>query len=131
LLFFYKEGIQMAFTFPTDSNSKAGAVHANGPGTDFYVPTREQGSESITGSLANVTTAGTRIQLPAQACREVTIIALRSNTSSIFVGGSNVSSTVYGAELLSRDTITIKVSDASLIYMDSSVNGEGVSYLVI
>lgn len=39
----------MAFTFPTDSNNKAGAVKSIGGGNDFSVPTQETGYEAISG----------------------------------------------------------------------------------
>lgn len=86
---------------------------------------------SLKGAIQNVTTAGTRIQLPAYSCKEITIIAKKGNTGSIFVGGSDVSSTVYGAELEKKESVTISVSNANLIYIDSSVSGEGVSYVAI
>jgi hypothetical protein len=121
----------MPFTFPTDSNGNAGAVKQTADGNDYRVPTWEQGSESLTGALATVTTAGTAIQLPSLACRKVLIIALKSNTGSIYLGGSNVSSTVYGAELQARDSIEVEISNTNLVYLNASVNGEGVSYLAI
>lgn len=119
------------FTFPQDSNAKAGAVHQTEDGTDFYVPSREQGSQSITGALQNVTTAGTRVQLPNLPCREITIIARRTNTGYIYVGGNTVSSTSFGAELEAKDSVTLKVSNTNLIWIDASVSGEGISYIAI
>jgi hypothetical protein len=89
------------------------------------------GSNALKGAVQNVTTATTRVQLPAYACREVTIIAKRGNTGYIYVGGNDVSSTVYGAELASKDSVTIAVSNTNLIYIDASVSGEGVSYVAI
>jgi len=89
------------------------------------------GSNVIKGAVQNVTTAGTRVQLPNFPCREVTIIAKRTNTGYIFVGGSDVSSTVYGAELAANDSITIAVNNTNLIWIDASVSGEGVSYVAV
>lgn len=121
----------MPFTFPNDSNSKAGAVKPTTDGTDFFVPVREQGSEALTANVQNVTTAGTAVQLPNVPCRKVMIIAKRANTGYIYVGGSNVTSSVYGAELGAKDSMVIEVSNANLLYLNSSVNGEGVSYFAI
>jgi hypothetical protein len=121
----------MAFTFPQDSNNKAGAVKPTSNGSDFYVPTREQGSESIIGAIVTITTNGTATQLPSATTREVTVIALDTNTGYIYLGGSNVSSTNYGAKLSAKDSITLRVSNANLIYITSSVDGEGVSYVAI
>lgn len=121
----------MAFTFPTDSSTKAGAVHATADGTDFYVPSREMGSESVSSGILNVTTAGTAVQFPSTLCRRLLIIAKRGNTGSIYVGNSTVTSTSYGAELLAGDSLELNISNASLLYINSSVNGEGVSYIAI
>ena len=89
------------------------------------------GSNAIKGALAAVTTAGTRVQLPDYACREVTIIAKSTNTGSIYIGGSNVASSVYGAALLKNDSITLPVNNTNLLYIDASVNGEGISYFAL
>jgi len=86
---------------------------------------------NVTGALATVTTAGTRVQLPFIACREITIIAKRANTGFIYVGGSDVASSKYGAELAAKDSITIPVANANQIYINSSVSGEGISYVAI
>ena len=89
------------------------------------------GSNAIKGALAAVTTAGARVQLPAYACREVTIVAKAANTGTIYVGGADVASTVYGVALLKNDSITLAVSNTNLLYIDASVNGEGVSYFAL
>jgi len=102
------------------------AVNANGS-----INVQLTGSNAIKCAVQTVTTAGTRVQLPNYACREVTIIALRTNTGRIYVGGSDVSSTVYGADLGPQDSITLPVSNTNLIYIDASVSGEGISYVAI
>lgn len=89
------------------------------------------GSNVFKGVTATVVTAGTRVQLPNYDCHEVTIIAKRANAGCIYVGGSDVSSTVYGAELAAKDSITLVVNNTNLIYIDSSINGEGISYVAI
>lgn len=109
-------------------------------GTDAYEPvqgingainTKPIGSGSLVGAIQNVTTAGTRVQLPNTPCYEVTIIAKRGNTGYIYVGGTNVSSSVYGVELAAKESYTFMVSNANLIYIDASVSGEGVSYIAL
>ncbi len=89
------------------------------------------GSSINVSNVATVTTAGTRVQLPDIPCREITIIAKRLNTGYIFVGGSNISSTVYGVELAAKESFTFAVANANLIYIDASVSGEGISYVAI
>ncbi|MCZ8520113.1 MULTISPECIES: hypothetical protein [Paenibacillus] len=85
-------------------------------------------SSNFKSNVVKVQTPGTRVQLPDIPCKEITIIALRSNTGSIFVGDSTVSSTVFGAEFLQRDGLTFVVNNASEFYIDASVAGEGVSF---
>lgn len=121
----------MSYTFPQDTNGKAGAVKPTANGADFFVPTREQGSETLIGALQSVTTAGTAVQLPSNIIREITIVALDTNTGFIYVGGAGVSSTVYGIKLASKESITLRLSNSNLVYINSSVSGEGVSYVAI
>lgn len=87
------------------------------------------GNSTIGDGSQNVTTAGTRVQLSSSsvACKKVHIQAKVGNTGSIYVGGSTVAST-RGVELLPLATITLTVSNLNLVYLDSSVNGEGVIY---
>lgn len=100
--------------------------------TDGSLKTQVVGSlANITGAVQNVTTAGIRVQLPNIPCREVTVIAKRTNTGYIYAGGSNVSSTIFGVELASKESFTFAVANTNQIYIDSSVNGEGVSYVTI
>lgn len=89
------------------------------------------GSSALIGVVDTVAAAGTAEVLADHACQEVTIIALDTNTGYIYVGGSDVSSAVYGVKLAAKDSITLAVSNTNLIYIDSSVNGEGISYVVV
>ena len=93
--------------------------------------TQLSGSILAEANATNVTTAGTRVQLPNVSCREVTIIAKRTNTGYIYAGKNTVSSTVYGVELAAKDSFTFPVKNANEIYIDSSVSGEGISYVAI
>ncbi|MDD4721876.1 MAG: hypothetical protein PHR07_03920 [Acidaminococcaceae bacterium] len=95
------------------------------------LPVKLSGSTAIVGVVDVVTTATTREALAAHACREVIIIAKDTNTGYIYIGGSDVSATVYGAKLAAGDSITIPISNTNLIYMDASVSGEGISYLAV
>ncbi len=95
------------------------------------VSTKLVGSSAIKGANSTVTTAGTRVQLPDHACRKIIITANRTNTGYIYIGGSDVSSAVYGIELTENGQITLEISNSNLIYIDASVDGEGISYIAI
>jgi len=118
-----KDGMQ--FTIPMDLDGDQLFTETN----PAYVALT--GSSLAVANVQNVTTAGTRVQLSAVACREITIIAKRANTGYIYVGSATVSSTVYGAELEAKDSITIPVSNTNEIYIDASVSGEGISYVAV
>lgn len=76
-----------------------------------------------------VTTAGTRVALASsQAVKSVVIKALQTNTGYIYVGDSSVAST-NGFQLLAGDTVSLDIANLSTVNIDSSVNGEGVTYI--
>lgn len=82
-----------------------------------------------------VTTAGTRVQLTSTSTKVawVTIIALPSNTSLITVGDigtvAATGATYRGVGLNANDSAKFYHVDLSNMYIDSRVNGEGVTYL--
>lgn len=99
-----------------------------GGSTTNPIIVKETGSTSYTANILNVATAGTRVQLPNVACAEVTIIAKDGNIGAIYVGSSNVSAATYGAKMVARDSITLRVGNANLVWIDAATSGEGISY---
>lgn len=99
--------------------------------TDGSVNTQLSGSNLKEATTVNVLVAGTRVQLPDLVCSQVMIIAKRGNTGYIYVGGDDVSATVYGADLGELDCVVLPVSNTNEIYIDASVGGEGISYVAI
>ena len=97
------------------------------------ISTTTGANATIGDNRKTVTTAGTRVQLSSSSVPilKVVIQALQANTGFIAVGGSTVvaaSGTERGYILAPFNAITITVSDLNLIYLDSTVSGEGVSY---
>jgi len=91
-------------------------------------------STSLADGRKTVTTAGTAVQLASSSARvnEVAITALSTNTGVVVVGGSTVvaaSGTRRGQPLAPNQTVTLDVQDLSAVWIDSTVNGEGVSYM--
>lgn len=89
--------------------------------------------DAIGDGLKLVTTAGTRETLAAStAIHSVTITAKQTNTGTVVVGGSTVvaasGATRRGVPLNAGDSITIDIDNLSKIYLDVTVNGEGVTY---
>jgi hypothetical protein len=118
------------------SNGSVKTLPVNGSGTEIFSTTNPAkvfvtGATTFKGAKQSVSTAGTKVQLPSYACTKVTIVALKDNTGSIFIGGSDVTQSVFGAELEAKDAVTIEVSNTNLIYLTSSVSGEGISYFAV
>ena len=84
---------------------------------------------SIGDGSQDVTTAGTRVQLTTTITNAfcVIITAKAANTGTIWVGGATVASG-RGIPLVALQSVKIDIDDISLIYLDSSVNVEGVTY---
>ncbi len=85
-------------------------------------------STSLGNGHKTVTTAGTQVQLSAQACKAVSLKALAANTGFIYVGDSNVDSST-GYELDAGDVLDLAVDNLNRIWLDASVSGEGISFL--
>lgn len=100
---------------------------------------------SLTSISKNVTTAGTRVALVASTLEvyEFEVQAKTTNTGLIYLGGADVAST-NGRVLSAGQSFAVSgmldINDKSpndkinlgAVYIDSSVNGEGVivSYIV-
>ena len=80
-----------------------------------------------------VATAGTPVSLAVSTpSKTVTVQAEADNTSDIIVGGSGVVGPVgtrEGIYLAPGDSIDLPINDLSLVYIDSLVDGEGVTYV--
>lgn len=93
---------------------------ATNPGTPF-------------GGRKVVTTAGTAVAVTSTVtvCHQVDITAEEDNTGLIAVGDSGVIAaleTRKGVYLSKGDTYTLYDVDLSKVYLDATVNGDGVTY---
>lgn len=78
-----------------------------------------------------VMASGTRVQLASStATTTITVRALSTNTGLIYVGNSSVAS-ANGFQLSADDAISIDLNNLNKVYIDSSVNGEGVTYIYL
>jgi hypothetical protein len=87
-----------------------------------YTPT------SLAGGQLTVASHGTAEQLPDQDCKAVTIRALPTNTGYIYLGDATVDAT-HGLVLSPGDGQDIALDNLNRLYIDSDVDGEGISYL--
>jgi len=98
----------------------------------FYSP-RNPSNTRIYDGRKVVAAVGTAECLVSEStpCRVVIITAETNNTGVIVVGGSTVVSTLAsrrGTPLLTGESITIDISNLNKIYLDTTVNGDGVTY---
>ena len=79
-----------------------------------------------------VTTAGTRIALASSTtCKSVIITAETDNTGVIVVGGSGVIASLatrQGTPLYALGSVCFEVDDLADVFIDSTVNTDGVTY---
>lgn len=119
---------------PGLNNPTAGPIPVTGPLTDAElraspVDVEQAPYSSAVSGQTNVTTAGTAVVLGAStAILGVVIRAKLTNTGLIYVGPTGVtSSTGY---ILDRGAaVSVGVDNLADIFINSSVDGEGVSYL--
>ena len=83
------------------------------------------------GASKAVTTAGTAEQIHADtACRSVYIRAKDANTGNVYVGTSNVDSTIKLRALAAGEAWELSVYNVNQLYLDVDTNGEGIDYWI-
>lgn len=111
-----------------------GSTYDRAPGTTagMFV---QRGITGGADGVTTVTTAGTDVALASStACKGVFIQAQTDNTGLIAVGATGVDATEAtgtGIILYPGDSIYIEVDDLDVIFIDSTVNGEGVRYFYL
>ena len=133
-------GVYQSGTPGTLADNDAGAILLNstsGQMVELMASTAAIGKvdHSITGGADGVTlvsTAGTDVVLASSTtCKKVDIQAQTDNTGLIAVGFTGVDATEAtgtGIILESGDTYSLEINNLNLIYIDSTVSGEGVRY---
>ncbi len=90
------------------------------------VPARKILNEQVT------TNAGTAVQISSTSTpiKAISIKALSTNTGIVYVGDADVDSS-NGRELEAGESIDIDIDNLTKVWIDVSVNGEGVSFAAI
>lgn len=99
----------------------AGAVYTRFP----------QADDNLFGGNKNVTTAGTAVPLVSVSTPTTGIIiqAKRGNTGRIYVGGPAIKNDdTIGTYLSAGDSMYLSTPNLNLLYLNSSVDGEGATY---
>ena len=96
---------------------------------DVHYPVyRERSLASLISASATVAAAGTRVQLPANSIRTITIKAKSTNIGIIYVGSSDASAS-NGFPLAAGDTISLDLANSDLVWIDSNVSGESCNWI--
>ncbi len=126
-------GVQVNAALPAGANVIGHVITDTGSTTAVTgtVTTAPAVPTTILNGKTTVATAGSRTTLAAStAVKSVTIKALSTNTGFIYVGDTTVAST-NGFQLSARDSVSLDLANLNTINIDSSVNGEGVTYLAV
>ncbi len=83
---------------------------------------------TLVAFVTDIPTAGTRVQLAANTIIAGVLEAPSTNTGNVFIGGSNVSSTVFGSELQPGQSIGVAIDDTDKIYIDAATSGDDVAF---
>lgn len=102
------------------------------PNPNAPVHVAEHAATGVSHGKKTVTTAGTDVVLAASTdAKWVCIQAYRANTGQIAVGGTGVDATAAngdGVSLSGGESITLPIDNLADVYIDATVNGEGVRY---
>ena len=98
-------------------------------------PRREENPESIATGRRIVDSAGSAVQLPYIPIPfdcSLVVKALSGNAGTIYVSESKVSAqdTNSAFPLAPGDAIELKVKNSSSVWIDASVSGEGINWIV-
>lgn len=93
-------------------------------------------SKTIAAAGTQEPLVATSVTLPTERfCARVTITAKPANTGYVYVGESDVSSTVFAFRLAASESVTLGMGetrgnsiDLATVYIDTSVNDEGVDF---
>lgn len=114
-----------------DNTTTGYKANVNKLGTKYGLGIDSIPATSIYFGQTTVTTAGTRVVLASsQSIRSVCVKALTGNTGKMYVGDVTVSSS-NGYELPKDVSVCLDINNFNLVYVDSSVNGEKVSYIAV
>ena len=88
----------------------------------------EPAPTTLVAFVTDIPSAGSRVQLASNTIIAGVFEAPSTNTGNVFVGGSDVSSTVFGAELQPGQSVGIAISNTNKIFVDVATSGDDVAF---
>ena len=89
----------------------------------------ESAPSAIVAFVTDIPTAATRVQLAANTIIAGVLQAPSTNAGNVFIGGSSVSSSVFGAELQPGQSTGIAIDNTNKIWVDTATNGNEVAFI--
>lgn len=111
-----------------------GTVTATVASTTLTATVTPAGDDAVVDGRQVVTTAGTSVQLSSAACKAVAITAETDNTGVIVIGASTVvaaQGTRRGIPMSPGDTTIWAVDNMNRLFIDSTVSGDGVTWVTL
>jgi hypothetical protein len=117
-------------SFPFErSSGRARAALVDGDGHVQVDIQAETAPSTIVAFVTDVPNAGTRVQLANNVVIAGIIQAPSTNTGNVYIGGSDVSSAVFGSELQPGQSAGIAIDNTNNIWIDAATNGDDVAFL--
>ena len=88
----------------------------------------EVAPSTLVAFITDIPTAGARVQLATNVIIAGIIEAPSTNTGNVYIGGSDVSSTVFGSELQPGQSAGIAINNTNKIYIDAATSGDDVAF---
>ncbi len=100
-------------------------------GSNAFYSKNPSSGDVLAGGNKDVTTAGTRVQLSSTSvpCIDLIIQAKRTATGRLYISGPSVAADTNGIYLNAGQSLSLSVTNLNQVWIDSSVNGEGVTYM--
>ena len=89
----------------------------------------EPSPSTLIAFITDIPTAGTRVQLASNTILAGVLQAPSTTTGNVFIGGSNVSSTVFGSELQPGQSVGVAIDNTNNIWADVATNGDDIAFL--
>jgi len=120
-------------TIDTDTGNIATSVAGATPAGTNLIGKVDHSSTGLGDGVTTVTTAGTDVALAGSTTAKWVIIQSQTdNTGKIAVGVTGVDATIAtgdGVLLSAGESITLPIDNLADVFIDSTVNGEGVRYI--
>ena len=98
-------------------------------GSAVTQPISEAAPTTLVAFVTDIPNAGTRVQLATNTIIAGVLEAPSTNSGNVFIGGSNVSSTVFGSELQPGQSVGVAINNTNKLWIDVASGGDDVAFI--